>query len=284
MIGKRTRSKRGGKKRESVKGEGWLLPATVSLLLHSLAVALLLLIVPTTETRKVNPVPRHVSAKMVTLERPEPAPKKPVPVAEKPAPKPIAKPRPDQQAIALKQKQAEERKKKQAEERRREERRKADLRRESERKLAEQREHERLERERRERKQKRLEQLQKQQEEEMLAALDRDAQAAEQAREDAELAAGYVGIIRQLVERQWIRPASARQGMKTVLRIQLLPTGELIKVRILAGSGNEAFDRSAYQSVERAAPFTELQDMEPRVFEENFRTLRFVFNPEDLLE
>ena len=179
------------------------------------------------------------------------------------------KPEPDKAAIALKRKQEEERKKR-AEEKRQQE-------------LKKKREKERLNRQRAEelRKKQERERVLKQQEQELQAALAREA---EQAVADAGVVAGYAGLMQRVVESQWTRPASARRGMKATLRIKLLPSGELISVQILAGSGNEAFDRSAVQAVERAAPFTELQGMEARLFDKNFRTLRFVFNPEDLLK
>jgi len=253
---------------------GWFVPVIVSLLLHGSLVALLLLVMPREEARVIKPPPSYVAARIVTVEAPKPPakiPPKTVPAREiKPA-----KPEPDKAAIALKRKQEEERKKA-------EQRRQQELKKKRERELAQQKERE-LKRRRAEelRKKQERERVLKQQEQELQAALAREA---EQAAADAGVVAGYAGLLQRVVESEWTRPASVRQGMKTTLRIQLLPSGQLISVQILAGSGNEAFDRSAVQAVERAAPFTELQDMEARLFEKNFRTLRFVFNPEDLLK
>ncbi|CAM3534919.1 cell envelope integrity protein TolA [Parendozoicomonas haliclonae] len=267
-----------GQRVDNLREEGWLVPVVVSLVLHAVVVAMLLLVVPRAEERKIDPTPSFVTARMVTMEQaaPKPPPKKVRPVrTEKKTPvkQPVVKPKPkpDQQAIALKRKKEEERRKQQELAKKKEQER---LKREKE--LADQRERERQQKLRRE-------QLQKQQEQEMLAAMAREQQLAAQARADGEARASAEGVIRQLVEDQWSRPASAKRGMETVLRIQLLPTGELISVQIVTGSGDEAFDRSAWQAVERAAPFTELQALESRVFEQNFRAFRFKFSPQDLL-
>nr|WP_283777757.1 cell envelope integrity protein TolA [Sansalvadorimonas sp. 2012CJ34-2] len=122
----------------------------------------------------------------------------------------------------------------------------------------------------------------------MLAALAREHEARRQAQAQAQAdqltVAGYVDVIGGLVENQWNRPPSARNGMYVVLRIRLTPTGEVISITRIAGNGNEAFDRSAKQAIDKAAPFREIQGMESRIFEQNFREFRFEFRPEDLLE
>tara|TARA_B100000700_G_scaffold230033_1_gene254358 strand:- start:269 stop:487 length:219 start_codon:yes stop_codon:yes gene_type:complete len=71
--------------------------------------------------------------------------------------------------------------------------------------------------------------------------------------------------------------------MKAILQIQMLPTGELLDVRITQTSGDAAFDRASENAVYGAAPFTELQDLPINIFNANFRTLSLIFQPEDLL-
>jgi colicin import membrane protein len=71
--------------------------------------------------------------------------------------------------------------------------------------------------------------------------------------------------------------------MRAVIQIRMLPTGELIDARITQSSGDPAFDRSAENAVYRAAPFSELTALPIRVFNQNFRTLSLIFQPEDLL-
>ena len=88
--------------------------------------------------------------------------------------------------------------------------------------------------------------------------------------------------IRAAVINRWTRPPSARNGMLSVLAIQLVPTGEVVGVSVLQSSGNSAFDRSAMNAVERAGRFPEVAQLEDRIFEANFRRFQLIFKPEDL--
>jgi colicin import membrane protein len=119
-----------------------------------------------------------------------------------------------------------------------------------------------------------------------LAALARaeleDSIAAEETATAEEMAASYAALIQQTVVGYWSRPPSARNGMETLLQLQLIPTGEVVSVTILKGSGNSAFDRSAVNAVEKAGAFPELQQLPSGEFERNFRRFRLLFRPEDL--
>jgi TonB family protein len=97
-----------------------------------------------------------------------------------------------------------------------------------------------------------------------------------------EMAASYAALIQQTVINYWSRPPSARNGMEALLSIQLIPTGEVVSVTVLKGSGNTAFDRSAVNAVEKAGSFPELQNLPSREFEKTFRRFRLLFRPEDL--
>ncbi len=107
--------------------------------------------------------------------------------------------------------------------------------------------------------------------------------AAEAARTEFELVQSATAIIQQAVQQVWNRPPSARNGMRAILQIQMLPTGELLDVRITQTSGDPAFDRASENAVYSAAPFTELRDLPINIFNANFRTLSLIFQPEDLL-
>ena len=97
-----------------------------------------------------------------------------------------------------------------------------------------------------------------------------------------EMAASFAALIQQTVINYWSRPPSARNGMEALLAIQLIPTGEVVSVTLLKGSGNTAFDRSAINAVEKAGSFPELQSLPSREFEKTFRRFRLLFRPEDL--
>ena len=107
--------------------------------------------------------------------------------------------------------------------------------------------------------------------------------AAEAARTEFELVQSATALIQQALQQVWNRPPSARNGMRAILRIRMLPTGELIEASITQSSGDSAFDRSAENAVYSASPFAELQNLPINVFNTNFRTLTLIFEPEDLL-
>ena len=88
--------------------------------------------------------------------------------------------------------------------------------------------------------------------------------------------------IRASVVNRWTRPPSARNGMVSILSIQLVPTGEVVGVSVLQSSGNTTFDRSAMTAVERTGRFPEVAKLDNRTFEANFRRFQLIFKPEDL--
>ena len=110
-----------------------------------------------------------------------------------------------------------------------------------------------------------------------------EAAAAAAARTEFEVVQSGVALIQQFVQEVWNRPPSARNGMRAVLRISMLPTGEVTDVAIIESSGDPAFDRSAENAVYSAQPFSELEVMPINIFNDNFRTLSLIFQPEDLL-
>lgn len=110
----------------------------------------------------------------------------------------------------------------------------------------------------------------------------RKEQALILAKEDKQAANSYLQLIQARLSQQWNRPKSARRGMETLIELRLVPTGRIVGVEILESSGDIAFDRSVEQAAYKAAPFSELQKMKPRIFEQYFRSVKIVFNPEDL--
>lgn len=116
--------------------------------------------------------------------------------------------------------------------------------------------------------------------EDMLADLVAEEQEVRQAITDDEKAMAYVQQIQADIIRNWSRPPSARNGMEVLLRVFLVPTGELVEVVIEDSSGNDVFDRSALLAVERAEPFDVPGD--PTQFERYFRQFTVLFRPEDL--
>jgi len=115
------------------------------------------------------------------------------------------------------------------------------------------------------------------------ARAQQEADARELAETEAELVMAYSAVIHDLVQQYWSRPPSARNGMVVVLRIRMVPTGDVLDVEIVQSSGDFAFDRAAESAVLKVNRFTELQGMDPRLFDRNFRTFLLTFRPQDLL-
>jgi colicin import membrane protein len=235
-------------------------PALLTVLLHGWLLYALTANWSTPTDAAVKPVqtPRFIQARLVELEKPRPAAPKPKPKAKpaapkpatpkpataKPKPKPTPKPTPAVAEAKPKPKPAEPKPQPEPREPTPEERAEAAR-------------------------------------DELAMAMEAEDEALE-ALSDEQLTASYIALIARAVEDNWSRPPSARNGMEAELLLQLIPTGEVVSVTLARGSGNTAFDRSAVNAVEKAAQFPELQQLEPRLFEENFRRLRLKFKPEDL--
>ena len=228
-------------------------PALFTLLLHGLLVWVMTVNWTSADDSVVKPppTPRFIEARLIEVEPPrqkqaKPKPAAPKPAAPKPAPKPKPKPTP-----APKPKPAEPEP--------------AETKPEPEPEPREPTEQERAESARNE----------------LALAMEAEDEALEAA-SYAELTASYIALIARAVENNWSRPPSARNDMEAELLIQLIPTGEVVSVTLASSSGNAAFDRSAVVAVEKAAQLPELQQLDSRLFEKNFRRLRLKFKPEDL--
>jgi len=98
---------------------------------------------------------------------------------------------------------------------------------------------------------------------------------------DEQAAQTFAQGIYQLIVANWSRPPSARNGMEARLIVELVPTGDVVGVTLVASSGNESFDRSAEQAVRKVGKFDVPKD--PSVFEKYFRRFPVLFKPKDLL-
>ena len=78
----------------------------------------------------------------------------------------------------------------------------------------------------------------------------------------------------------WKQPSSAQKGMTVEILITLVPTGEIIQVNLTKSSGNQAFDNSALNAVQKVSKFESL-DMGRKLFDNHFRKFTLVFNPEN---
>lgn len=132
-----------------------------------------------------------------------------------------------------------------------------------------------LEKQRQE-KQAQLEKEEKQRQE----AIAQKKRAAEQkqrlAYEQGEVAK-YKGLIKSQITRNWIFPASYQKGMKCKVLVRLIPSGDVVSVRIIQSSGNAAFDNSVEMAVNKASPLA-VPKSSSGLFD-HFREVEFVFDP-----
>ncbi len=90
----------------------------------------------------------------------------------------------------------------------------------------------------------------------------------------------YSNLIRDQVIINWKQPSSAKKGMSAEILLTLVPTGEIVQVKLTKTSGNQAFDSSALNAIQKVSKFEGL-DMGRRLFDNNFRKFTLVFNPEN---
>ena len=128
----------------------------------------------------------------------------------------------------------------------------------------------------------RLAELQRRQKEQEFADAIAEEQSLINAQQDDREANSYRQLIQQRLSENWNRPPSARRGMETMIRLQLVPTGRVVGVTVLKSSGDSAFDRSVEQAAFKADQFIELQKMSPSLFEKKFRQVDVLFSPQDL--
>ena len=109
-------------------------------------------------------------------------------------------------------------------------------------------------------------------ESELAAAIAAEENSGEQAR-DLEI---YRGLIAQAVQRNWIRPESAKVA-ECVVRVTQIPGGEVIRVTPQANrcGGDSLFQRSVVKAVEDASPLPAPPN--PDVFD---REIEFLFRPQ----
>lgn len=103
--------------------------------------------------------------------------------------------------------------------------------------------------------------------------------SAQQADKEEAAIASYISQIQQLIQAVWRFPPSAQHEQVVLLRIFMVPTGEVTEVQIVESSGNTALDRSAEQAVWKVGRFPVPEDA--ILFEKQFRKLLIKLRPEN---
>ena len=87
----------------------------------------------------------------------------------------------------------------------------------------------------------------------------------------------FSSIIEEQIRAVWKKPI-VPEGLSVELVLSLVPTGEILDVKIKRPSGNEAFDRSALIAVAKVNKFENLS-MSAKLFDDNFRSFTLIFKP-----
>jgi colicin import membrane protein len=86
----------------------------------------------------------------------------------------------------------------------------------------------------------------------------------------------YIALLQQTIERNWIRPPSAKAGLKCTLYVTQATGGTVIEVTIGECNGDQAVRESVTNAVYRSSPLPAPRD--PRAFD---RRLVIVFTPKE---
>jgi colicin import membrane protein len=98
---------------------------------------------------------------------------------------------------------------------------------------------------------------------------------AEQLRQDQALLAQYIARINSAIIQNF-NLTGLPPGLSCVLRIRMVPGGEVVAVQVATSSGNAVFDQRASDAVTKASPLPVPDD--PRLFEK-MRDIRLTFKP-----
>jgi colicin import membrane protein len=103
--------------------------------------------------------------------------------------------------------------------------------------------------------------------------------AEEQAQARAEHAlSGYIPQIQNKIQRNWLRPAGSAGGLSCLIRVKLIPGGEVVDAKVVRSSGDPLFDRSVETAVLKASPLPMPADATMFKY---FREIDFNFNPDN---
>jgi colicin import membrane protein len=85
----------------------------------------------------------------------------------------------------------------------------------------------------------------------------------------------YIALIKQKVERNWLKPASAKLGLECEVAVVQLPNGDVVGVDTVRCNGDDAVKRSIESAVRRSSPLP-LPDNR-MLFDRN---IAFIFSPQ----
>jgi colicin import membrane protein len=101
------------------------------------------------------------------------------------------------------------------------------------------------------------------------------AAEAERARAESALAE-FIPYIQERIQRNWLRPPGSPAGLSCLVKVRLIPGGDVVSVNVVRSSGDPVFDRSVETAVLKASPLPLPKDA--KLFK-HFREINFNFDP-----
>jgi colicin import membrane protein len=86
----------------------------------------------------------------------------------------------------------------------------------------------------------------------------------------------YAGLIKHRVEQVWRIPQGTPSQLGCLVKIELMPSGEVQNIKVVESSGNAIFDNSAITAVKKASPLPLPADPKAAA---KFRNFNFRFSP-----
>jgi colicin import membrane protein len=86
----------------------------------------------------------------------------------------------------------------------------------------------------------------------------------------------YIPYIQDKVQRNWLRPAGSVAGLSCLIKVRLIPGGDVVSATVVRSSGDPLFDRSVETAVLKASPLPLPTDTS--LFN-HFREINFNFDP-----
>jgi colicin import membrane protein len=108
------------------------------------------------------------------------------------------------------------------------------------------------------------------------AALQAQLQAEQELARAKSALSEFIPYIQDKVQRNWLRPPGSPQGLTCLVKVRLIPGGEVASVNVMRSSGDPVFDRSVESAVLKASPLPLPSDA---TLFNHFREINFNFDP-----
>lgn len=111
----------------------------------------------------------------------------------------------------------------------------------------------------------------------MEESLSQETEARAEAARIGEIQKTWAQELAEHIADRWLRPPGLPGGLRCKARIEILPNGEVVSVKIIQSSGNPSFDVSVENAIYKSSPLPLPAD--PKAF---VRVLQPEFTPESL--